>query len=475
MKTKSLLFILLLLITQLAVAQITFQHHYGGIEIDAGSSVLQTADGGYIVAGLTKSYGAGGRDVFIIKTNEYGDTLWSKTYGGLGDDEGHAIQKTNDNGYIITGSTASFGSGGYDVYLIKTDENGDTLWTKTFGGAQDEDGWSVQQTNDNGFIIVGGTLSFGNNIADIYLIKTDENGDTIWTKTFGERNFNSGASVRQTNDNGYVIVGSTYNNGDSEKNAIYFIKTDENGDTIWTKTFGEMIYNYDAQAIQQTNDNGYIIVGNTTNNSSGGIDALLIKTDINGNIIWSKTYGGTNDDWGNSVQQTNDNGYIISGSTKSFGSGGYDVYLIKTDENGDTLWTKTFGGTGDDGGGAVQQTNDNGYIISGSTTSFGNYLDVFLIKTDENGYAGFENSFSTQTNFNLFPNPCSGIFTIQIKNVDNKDISVEIINQIGQTVYSKPMNNTVSEQIDLADVSKGIYFVKIIGSNINITEKVIIY
>ena len=471
---KIYLLMLFLLATQVADAQIMFEKHYGGIEIDAGNNVLQTNDGGYIVCGYTISYGEGGRDVYIIKTNEFGDTLWTKTFGGIDNDEGHAIQQTNDDGFIITGSTSSFGAGGYDVYLIKTDVNGNTLWTKTFGGTQDEDGWSVQQTNDNGYVIVGGTLSFGNYITNVYLIKTDENGDTLWTKTFGERDFNSGASVKQTSDNGYVIVGATYNSSGNTNNAIYLIKTNVNGDTLWTKTFGDALYDYDAMDIQITTDNKFIIVGNTTNGSSGAIDVFLLNIDNNGNEIWSKTYGGANDDWGNSVQQTNDNGYIIAGSTTSFGSGGYDVYLIKTNSIGDTIWTKTFGGLGDDVGGAVKQTVDNGYIIGGTTTSFGNYYDVYLIKTDENGLAGIEYCFNSQTSINIFPNPNNGLFTIQMQNIDYKNMNVEIVNTSGQLVYKNSINSN-SESIDLTNISEGINFIRIAGRKVNITKKILIY
>ena len=209
-------------------------------------------------------------------------------------------------------------------------------WTKTFGGTSYDVGSSVQQTTDGGYIITGSTESFGNGVSDVYLIKTDVNGTEQWNKTFGGTEYDLGYSVQQTTDGGYIITGFTY-------------------------SFG--------------NGNGYS-------------EVYLIKTDGNGTEQWNKTFGGTGDDYGSSVQQTTDGGYIITGYTSSFGNGGYDLYLIKTDGSGVEQWNKTFGGTGDDIGSSVQQTTDGGYIITGSTGNLGLYSidnEVYLIKTDENG------------------------------------------------------------------------------------------
>jgi len=169
--------------------QSIFQKTYGGGLNDLGWAVEQTNDGGYIVAGSAESFGAGAADFYLIKTDANGDTLWTRTYGGGGDDFGRAVEQTTDGGYIVAGYTTSFGAGVEDVYLIKTDTNGDTLWTKTYGGAGDDRGWAVEQTTDGGYIVAGGTLSFGAGGNDVYLIKTDANGDTLWTRTYGGSSF----------------------------------------------------------------------------------------------------------------------------------------------------------------------------------------------------------------------------------------------------------------------------------------------
>ena len=290
--------------------------------------------------------------------------------------------------------SCSSGVGGEDS--IEPNNSINEQWTQTFGGADREYGHSVQQTQDGGYIITGSTSSFGNGDSDVYLIKTDSNGNELWTQTFGGIDREYGHSVQQTQDGGYIITGYYYNleslgtnnNGNSVSQIfqdIYLIKTDGSGNEIWSKTF-EGLGNDLGNSVQQTNDGGYIICGETESFGNGDWDVYLIKTDNNGDSLWTKTFGGSNDDVGQSIHQTNDGGYIITGSTQSFGNGGYDVWLIKTDENGDTLWTKTFGGSNWDFGYSVQQTTDGGYIITGSTLSFGNGGgDVYIIKTDGNG------------------------------------------------------------------------------------------
>jgi len=333
---------------------------FGGAYNDYGYSVQQTSDGGYIITG-TKGFWSTSY-VYLIKTNVNGDTTWTKIFGGTGSDSGYSVQQTSDGGYIIAG----YNGYSYSVYLIKTDANGNQVWTKT--NRAFSYGYSVQQTSDGGYIITGEWL-----YPYVYLIKTNANGDTIWAKTYGRT---CGYSVQQTSDGGYIITGNRYG-------GVYLIKTNANGDTIWTKTFGGTGNGY---SVRQTSDGGYIIAGYTSSFGAGGYDVYLIKTNANGDTIWTKTFGGTGNDCGYSVQQTLDGGYIIAGYTSSFGAGGYDVYLIKTDANGNAVWTKTFGGNDNDYGRSVQQTSDGGYIITGYTASFGaGGSDVYLIKTDANG------------------------------------------------------------------------------------------
>jgi len=200
-------------------------------------------------------------------------------------------------------------------------------------------------------------------------------------KTLGE---GIGRSVRQTADNKFIITGHTHNSG-NELNDMYIIKVDMNGDELWDKTFGGD-YNYDiGNSVEETLDGRFIVTGSTSSYGNGGNDVYLIKIDTNGNELWSKTFGGIGYDIGAFVAETLDGGFIITGSS-SYGNGGIDAYLIRTNMNGTELWSKTFGGSEDDYGYSVEETSDGGFIITGYTESYGNgSADVYLIKTDANG------------------------------------------------------------------------------------------
>ncbi len=256
------------------------------------------------------------------------DTLWTRTYGGAGGDEGRSVQQTSDDGYIIVGGTESFGAGGKDIYLIKTDSLGDTLWTRTYGGTDWDAGGSVQQTSDGGYIIAGQTASFGAGVSDVYLIKTDASGDSLWAKIYGgTSSAEIGFSVQQTSDSGYIVAGVTTSGPGTTYG--YLIKTESLGDSLWAKTYGEG-GDYDwLVSVQQTSDGGYIIAGLADSFGAGGLDVWVIRTDANGDTLWMKSYGGTADDVGYSVQQTSDGGYIVVGGTGSYGAGKGDVWLIK--------------------------------------------------------------------------------------------------------------------------------------------------
>jgi len=303
---------------------------YGGRGNDYGSSVEQTTDGGYIVVGGSSSFSDTlWGDVLMIKTDSSGNTLWAKTCGGRYDDFGNSVHQTSDGGYIIAGYARSFSNGNEDAYLIKTNSSGDTLWTKIYGGASNDYAWSVQQTADSGYILAGWTSSFGNGADDVYLIKTNATGGTLWMRTFGGVQCDFGFSVQQTADGGYLIAGQTASFGGGYDDS-YLIKTNASGDTLWTRTYGfGRAFSSAAYSAQQTTDGGYIVAGHL------GHDVYLVKANASGDTLWTQTYGGTDLDTGFSVQQTSDGGYIVAGSTDSFGDSS-QVYLIKTDAGGNS-------------------------------------------------------------------------------------------------------------------------------------------
>ncbi len=508
-------------------AQITFQKTIGGTSDDIALDIQQTNNGGYIVTGETGSFGAGGSDIFLVKLNKNGDISWSKTYGGTNSEYGNSVIQTIDNGYIITGWTSSFGSGGEDAFLIKTDANGDTLWTRTYGGASSDPGRSVLQNADGSYIIAGAVMSYGQGYWDVYLIKTDINGNLLWTKTYGGTDQDWGYRVAQTSDNGYIITGFTRSFGAGDAD-IYFIKTDSKGDTLWTKTYGGSNFERGYWA-QQTIDGGFIIVGETSSFGAGNLDVYLIKTDSKGDILWTKTYGGISSDVGFSVQQTSDNGYFLTAQTSSFGAGGGqpDVYLIKTDSKGDTLWTKTYGGIGGEFWFYGQVTDIGEYIIGARSNSFGaGDQDFYIIKTDANGNSGC-NQYSTKTitgssttlvhsggvvgsggvahnakfifknptiieknlcsttnieyldlinGIKIYPNPSHGEFIVEM-NSTLSEYHMAIFNSIGQEVFTenlKLFSGRLIKHFDLSYLPSGIYLIKLSTIRGVINKRIII-
>ena len=360
---------------------VEWEKTFGGSDYEYGYSVQQTTDGGYIIAGGTGPYGAL-CDVYLIKTDANGNKTWDRTFGGSSNDEGYSVQQTTDGGYIIVGETESYGAGEKDVYLIKTDATGNEQWYRTFGGNSWDYGESVKQTTDGGYIIAGYTQSFPFG-GDGYLIKTDAVGDTMWTRIHRGEGYDHFYSVHQTTDGGYIIAGETSSFG-AGLHDVYLMKTYANGNEQWHRTFGGSDDDR-GYSIQQTTDGGYIIAGNTESYGAGSYDVYLIKTNASGIEQWHRTFGGSDNDRGYSVQQITDGGYIIAGYTWSYGAGWSDVYLIKTDAVGDTIWTRTFGEIGYDEGRSVQQTTDGGYIIGGYTWYYGQcFDDVYLIKTRAN-------------------------------------------------------------------------------------------
>ncbi len=394
------------LFSVLAFAQQHWERTYGGSDYDYGVSVQQTTDGGYIVAGGTESFGSGSQ-VYLIKTNASGDTLWTRTYGGEGEAFGWSVQQTTDGGYIVAGWTRLYTPAPVDVYLVKTNGQGDTLWTRTYGGADNDIGYSVQQTTDGGYI-VGGFYELSNGSSQVYLIKTNASGDTLWTRIYGGWHWNDGFSVRQTSDGGYIVTGRTDSFGNSWQ--VYFVKTDAAGDSLWTRTYGSDIGEEYGYSVQQTSDGGYIVVGRTNLGNSIS-QVYLVKTNASGDTLWSRIYYDRENVVGYFVQQTSDGDYIIAGGT-AFDWTRYDVYLLKVSASGDTLWTRTYGDNGGsyiDEGHSVQQTSDEGYIVTGGTESFGNGYQVYLIKTDANGNVALETPV----------NPLAGLTVGQLKATPN--------------------------------------------------------
>ena len=364
----------------------TWQKTYGTTCTDRGRSIQQTDDGGFILAGFTDvSCGSGIYDMYMVKIDRSGNELWSSTYGGAEDEDAESVQQTDDGGFILAGDTESFGAGASDIYLVKTDETGKELWSKTFGGDDWEHGYSVEQTEDGGYIIAGVTYSYDIGRGDYYLIRTDENGNGVWSNTFGGAELDVAYEVHQTDDGGFIAVGfsASFGVGDDDDDA-YLVKTDEDGNELWSKAFS---YSYSGHSVQQTADGGYIIAGDIYRTFHW--DHLLIKTDGDGNELWVKIYGGSDNDSAESIKQTPDGGYIFTGFSWIEQARKTDLVLVRTDAAGRKIWERNYGGYLWEEGYSVDVTDDGGYIAVGDTESFGHGCeDLYVVYYNPPGQCG---------------------------------------------------------------------------------------
>ena len=412
------------LVTTAVQAQTTWLKTYGGSKGEGGFDVQQTEDGGYIVIGNTDSYGTGSVALYLIKTDSMGDTLWTRTFGGSNTDVGICVHQTFDYGYMIVGTTYSFSAGSGDVYLVKTDEKGDTLWTRNYGSSIVEAGYSGQQTTDGGYIMSGYSLDGG------ILIKTDSLGDTLWIKKFERNILSYGWDVQQTDDGGYILTGEA-------RGLAALVKTDTLGRTLWSNHFGAKRHDR-SYSVRQTTDGGYILAG--IQYVPGGTEsdsrAFLVKTDASGDTLWTRKLG---DDVsaGKCVRETSEGGYIITGFHR-YGWENY-IYLLKTDEKGFPVWSRFFG---DGEGEAVRQTSDGGYIITGDIYIQNHYdPDIILIKTDGSGnITGVKNHHEEESPkyfklYQNYPNPFNESTNIVYEVFgDNQDIRLVIYDLSGKEV-----------------------------------------
>jgi uncharacterized delta-60 repeat protein len=357
---------------------------YGGSNSDVAYSIQQTSDGGYIVAGETISFGAGSCDIWVLKLNSAGNIEWQRTYGGSDSDEAHSVQQTSDGGYIVAGDTWSFGSIDHfgaktpDFWVLKINSAGDIEWQRTYPSSFMEGASSIQQTKDGGYIVAGRASHYSPKFSSIWVLKLNSAGRVEWKGSYCS-GFEGAYSIQQTGDEGYIVAGYSLDGG------ILVLKLNSEGDIEWQRTYGESDRDK-AHSVQQTSDGGYIVAGWTYSFGAGGSDFWVLKLNSEGDIEWQKTYGGSEWDCASSIQQTNDGGYIVAGETISFGAGSSDIWVLKLNSAGDIEWQKTYGGSSGDRAYSIQQTSDGGYTVAGETESFGaGKLDILILKLKPNG------------------------------------------------------------------------------------------
>ncbi len=421
---KIILLLSLSLTTLITLSQpdIGWKRNLGGSGNDQAWAIQLTTDGGYIIAGQSGSPVSGdvtgplqgGVDVWIVKTDSYGEVLWQKSYGGSGADQAYGIQQTSDGGYIVTGSTSSPNDGhvsgmhisgsAQDFWVFKIDASGTLLWQKTLGGTRIDFSRAVIETDDGHYVVAGAAQSSDGDLSssrpggtglnhDFWVVKLNSaTGDIIWDKAFGGTNSDQANSIQQTTDGGYIVVGFTestdgqvtgFHGGSGD---YWVVKLDSDGELVWQKTLGGE-GNDQARSVMQTADGGYIVAGQSnspvgdnsdvTGPAQGSTDVWVVKLDASGNIVWDKSYGGSSSDVARAIRPTTDGGYIITGYTVSnntgdvtgFQGGFGDYWVIKTDASGNLMWQKALGGTGYDDAADIIEVPGGDYIVAGMSDS----------------------------------------------------------------------------------------------------------
>ncbi|MFI5144828.1 MAG: T9SS type A sorting domain-containing protein [Ignavibacteria bacterium] len=433
-------------------SQSLFQLAIGGAGDDYAYSIKRTTDGGYVAAGGTTSFGAGSGDFYIVKLDASGILQWTKTIGGTGDDEAKFIVQTMDGGYSVAGYTQSFGAGNSDFYIVKLDASGNLQWNRTIGGTNEDVALAIVQTTDGSYVAAGYSYSFGAGDRDYYIVKLDANGNLQWNKTFGGAYYEYGETVIQTTDGGYAMAGFTYSFG-AGSGDYYIVKLDASGNFQWNRTIGGTDADYCLSVIQTT-DGGYALAGQANSFGAGSNDFYIVKLDANGTLQWTRTVGGAALDYGESIIQTTDGGYVIGGLTYSFGAGNQDVYVVKLDAGGNLQWSRAVGGAYDDYIESIVLATDGGYVGAGHTDSFGaGSFDVYIVKLDASGntcadttsppsQSGTGGTLGTPTTTITIPSPT---VTTPSPTTGTGGTATTICNFVG----INPMSNNIPEKFSL--------------------------
>lgn len=456
-----------------------FIKSYGQKGYNYGMKVMQTSDDGYIILG-NKSGFVGNTDVYLLKTDFAGNYIWDKAFGSGEIDWAEDIITTKDHGYVITGFQTTNLSSDYNFMLLKTDSIGNMIWIKNYGGSNWDLAHSVIETPDSGYIMVGETYSFGNGNNDIYILKTNKNGDSLWSKVYGGFQNDVANDISNVHDGNFLITGTTSSFGKG-KDDIYIIKINNTGDTLWTKTFGDTLDDK-ANAGIETVDHGIAITGSTQNFGAKAMDGFLMKLNSTGNELWTRVYGGPNEEECYDLIQKANEQYFMAAFTSSYGFvGSQDFYMLVADKNGWYINGTTFGDEKDEAAKSCVRAIDNGFAVIGTTASMGlGITNILFIKTDSLGNSNASTythitdiqEESALEDFSLYPNPVDNLLNIRFPQKNSLQ-SILIWNSIGQCVYDSKVYNNYSAKVDFSSLQEGIYIVSMCTKEGVIKKKII--
>jgi len=459
-------------------AQPTFIKTIGGIWDEYGISMLQTENGDFVASGFSYTTETENEDFYLLKTDINGNTIWSKTYGEELLDWSYSVTETRDGGYLMCGESNTYGTGIYGALLVKTNDLGNLEWQKKYYGDYAAEGRAVLQADEESFLFCGSTRVANSFDKDVFLVKTNLSGDTIWTRKFGGQERDFAMSMVLSNDGGIVVCGGSKSFGNGVED-IYVVKTDLDGNLLWEKTYGS--HSYDAGSkIVKTQDGGYVICGPSTNSNANFLNVILLRIDADGNEIWTKYFNDTDDIWGMSVAEIPGDGYVVCGIIRKPGSDYYGVYLLKLDIDGNEEWTQEFGIAENkiNSGNEIIATLDGGFAICGYTKAdvYLDYYNLLLIKTDNMGIVTSIQTMETRPSQQLIisPNPSNGKFCVEIP---KGCTDIKIFDSNGALLVEENLMENPDKSIrnfDLSNFGKGMYFIKTYSEGKTFSGKLVV-
>jgi len=451
---------------------VQFEKTFGSNVGSEALKVLETSDGGLLLVGQTNTNTSGLADFSMIKTNAEGEEIWSLTHGGFNNDIPNDAVELADGGFAVVGFTGSFTQNpSRDVYLIKVDADGNLVWTQSIGGPQTDEGTGILLMPDGGFVLSALTESYGAGGRDAWLIRTDSLGDTLWTQTFGGAEFDDVWEVEHTADGGFILTGGNYSFANGAEDDLWLIKTDGDGNEEWIKNFGvaDMLdWGWDLTVV----DDGYVAVGLHNNNpnvagpASG--EAHFIKTDLEGNLVWDKSISHSFRLEATGIDACSDGGFVLCGY-KVLGPASGSFWVTKTDALGKVVWTKDLGVSN-----AVNRAQDviqtaNGDIVAVGYAGFtqNSSQTMHMVRITDNSNVGIGEKRQSILQLNAFPNPSNGSFSIDLSALEYEVGRLEILSaSTGQSVMDLELAHAKNEAYTLD--TPGLYLVRLFDKRENI-------
>ncbi len=463
-----------------AYAQIDTVGHmqlFGGGSNDVAEEISATSDGGFMLVGSTSSSSWGNTDAYLIKVDSNCNHQWSKAIGGANNDWGYSVKQTFDKGYIVALSTNSYGKGGYDACLMKRDSLGNFEWTKTYGGNDWDFAYSVVQTYDSGYVFCGETYSNSAGFSDVYIVKTNNAGDTVWTKTMGGTLVDKGNAIIETSDSNLVVA--AMRNTSTDSTQIYLIKLKNDGTLLWDSLYGDSLYET-AHCVLEASNGDYVVGGSSTSLGSD-LSNYILRTDNNGNTIFGKYYNSNGEEEIYSIIEDPYSNLVCAGYTDGFGNGKNDVHVFVVDIAGWWLWrSATYGYWGNEKGKsiAIAKKNTFSFAVAGFSDGLGNGLEDALLICLDTVYSGQPSTIDTVVNpiplniptlndglkIKIYPNPASSSVVLEMPNQANANYSFRLLNILGEELMTVSIKSG-SSNVNLEKFVPGMYLVQVVTQN----------